>query len=101
MHRRGKVKCRRKRMALFSADEINLIYQFGENGREGTLAILKEIKTGIADDATRKIVGGTIRKLSGLSEESCGELISSTKNRKLVESDCSIRELLAKTKEQF
>jgi len=36
------------------------------------------------------IVGSTIHKLSVLSEESCSELIFSTKNRKLAERDSSI-----------
>lgn len=90
-----------KGMVSFNSDEINLIYQFGEKGREGTLASLREIEPGISDDATRKIVGGTIQKLSRLSEESGGELISSTKNRKFAERDCSIRERLAKAEKQL
>lgn len=84
-------------MVSFNSDEINLIYQFREKSREGTFVSLREIELGIADNATRKIVGGTMQKLSGLSEENYGELITSTKNRKLVESDCSIRERLAKS----
>lgn len=90
-----------KGMVSFSADEINLIYQFGENGREGTLANLKEIEPGITDAVTKEIVGTTILKLSGLSEKSCIELISTTKNRKMAERDSSIRERLAKAKEQI
>lgn len=90
-----------KGMVSFSADEINLIYQFGENGREGTLANLKGIEPGITDAATKEIVGTTIHKLSGLSEKSCTELISTTKNRKTAERDSSIRERLSKAKEQL
>lgn len=90
-----------KGMVSFSADEINLIYQFGENGREGTLANLKGIEPGITDAVTKEIVGTTILKLSGLSEKSCIELISTTKNRKMAERDSSIRERLAKAKEQI
>lgn len=88
-------------MVSFNSDEINLIYQFGEKCREGTLASLREIEPGIADDAIRKVVGGTIQKLSGLSEESCRELITSTKNRNLAERDYSIRERLAKAGKQL
>ena len=90
-----------KGMVSFSADEINLICQFGENGREGTLANLKGIEPGITDAVTKEIVGTTILKLSGLSEKSCIELISTTKNRKTAERDSSIRERLAKAKEQI
>ena len=88
-------------MVSFSADEINLIYQFGENGREGTLANLKEIEPRITDTITKEIVGTTIHKLSGLSEKSCMELISVTKNRKMAERNNSIRERLAKAKKQI
>ena len=68
-------------MVSFSADEINLIYQFGENGREGTLENLKEIEPRITDAVTKEIVGAAIHKLSGLSEKGCTELIYATKNR--------------------
>lgn len=50
---------------------------------------------------TKEIVGATIHKLSGLSEKSCIEVISTTKNRKIAECDSSIRERLAKAKEQI
>ena len=97
----GRLKTEGKGMVLFSADEINLIYQFGENGKESTLANLKEIEPRITEAATKEIVGATIHKLSGLSEKSCIELISTTKNRKIAERDSSIRERLAKAKEQI
>lgn len=96
-----RLKAEGKGMVSFSADEINLIYQFGENGREGTLANLKAIEPRITDAVTKEIVGTTILKLSGLSEKSCTELISTTKNRKMAERDSSIRERLAKAKEQI
>lgn len=100
---RNTVKCTgvsRKRaegkgMVRFEPDEINLIYQFGENGRQGTVDMLKAIEPKIADRLTKGIVSSTIHKLSALSEESCSELISSTKNRKLAERDSSIRNRLA------
>ena len=97
----GRLKAEGKGMVFFSADEINLICQFGENGREGTLANLKEIEPRITDAVTKGIVGATIHKLSELSEKSCAELISTTKNRKIAERDNSIRERLAKAKEQI
>ncbi len=75
-----------------------LFVSLEKKGREGTLASLRVIEPGIADDTTRKIVGDTIQKLFGLSEENCRELITSTKNRKLAERDCSIRERLAKSR---
>lgn len=100
---RNTVKCTgvsRKRaegkgMVRFEPDEINLIYQFGENGRQGTVDMLKAIEPRIADRLTKGIVSSTIHKLSALSEESCSELISSTENRKLAERDSSIRKRLA------
>ena len=100
---RNTVKCTgvsRKRaegkgMVRFEPDEINLIYQFGENGRQGTVDMLKAIEPKIADRLTKGIVSSTIHKLSALSEESCSELISSTENRKLAERDSSIRKRLA------
>lgn len=105
---RNTVKCTgvsRKRaedkgMVRFEPDEINLIYQFGENGRQGTVDMLKAIEPKIADRLTKGIVSSTIHKLSALSEESCSELISSTKNRKLAERDSSIRNRLADAKKR-
>ena len=105
---RNTVKCTgvsRKRaegkgMVRFEPDEINLIYQFGENGRQGTVDMLKAIEPKIADRLTKGIVSSTIHKLSALSEESCSELISSTENRKLAERDSSIRKRLADAKKK-
>lgn len=88
-----------KGMVRFSPDEINLIYQFGGGGRRDTVDMLKSIEPRIADDLAKRIVGSTIHKLSALSESSCSELISSTKNRKLAERDSSIRNRLAKAGE--
>lgn len=88
-----------KGMVRFSPDEINLIYQFGGDGRRDTADLLKSIEPRITDELTKRIVGSTIHKLSVLSESSCSELISSTKNRKLAERDSSIRNRLAKAGE--
>lgn len=88
-----------KEMVKFSPDEINLIYQFGGEGRQETVDMLKSIEPRITDEHTKRIVDNTIYKLSVLSEECCSELISSTKNRKLVERDSSIRNRLAKAGE--
>lgn len=88
-----------KGMVRFSPDEINLIYQFGGGGRSDTVDVLKSIEPRIADELTKRIVGSTIHKLSVLSENSCSELISSTKNRKIAERDSSIKNRLAKAGE--
>lgn len=84
-----------KGMVRFSPDEINLIYQFDGGGRSDTVDMLKSIEPRIADELTKRIVGSTIHKLSALSEKSCSELISSTKNRKIAERDSSIWKRLA------
>ena len=34
-----------KKMISFSEDEINILYQFGEGGKDGTLAMLNQIMT--------------------------------------------------------
>lgn len=88
-----------KGMVRFSPDEINLVYQFGGEGKQDTVDTLISIEPRIADELTKRIVGNTIQKLSALSESSCSELISSTKNRKIAESDSSIRNRLAKAGE--
>ena len=90
-----------RRMVGFSADEINLIYQFGESGKTGLLAMLNEMLPRIKDTDTSRTVSLTIDKLSSLSPEVCSMLISSTKCRKLYERDHSIRERIAKAKEQL
>ena len=72
-----------KGMVRFSPDEINLVYQFGGEGKQDTVDTLMSIEPRIVDELTKKIVGNTIQKLSTLSESSCSELISSTKNRKI------------------
>ena len=85
----------------FNADEINLIYQFGEQGKTETCANLSEILPHIKDSDTKQIVSTTLEKLSALSEESCTELTATTKRRKLTERDHSIKERLVRAKEQL
>lgn len=85
----------------FNADEINLIYQFGEQGKAETCASLSAILPQIKDSDTKQIVSTTLEKLNVLSDEGCMELITTTKRRKLTERDHSIKERLAKAKEQL
>lgn len=89
-----------RKMIAFTPDEINMIYQYGENGKPELLAMLNEILPVIKDTYNRNIVSQTIDKISSLSPEVCSELISSVRCRKLYERDCSIRERLAKAKQQ-
>ncbi|MCM1218865.1 MAG: transposon-transfer assisting family protein [Lachnospiraceae bacterium] len=84
----------------FNADEINLIYQFGEQSKAETCANLSAILPQIKDSDTRQIVNSTLKKLNALSEKSCAELTATTKRRKIAERDHSIRARLAKAKEQ-
>ena len=84
----------------FNADEINLIYQFGEQGKAETCASLSAILPQIKDSDTKQIVSGTLKKLNALSEKTCAELTATTKRRKLTERDHSIRTRLAKAEEQ-
>ena len=84
----------------FNADEINLIYQFGEQGKAETCAHLSAILPQIKDSGTKQIVSDTLKKLNALSEEMCVELTATTKRRKLTERDHSIITRLAKAKEQ-
>ena len=67
----------------FNADEINLIYQFGEQSKAETCANLSAILPQIKDSDTKQIVSTTLKKLNALSEESCTELTATTKRRKL------------------
>lgn len=85
----------------FNADEIKLIYQFGEQGKAETCANLSEILPHIKDGYTKRIVSTILEKLNALSEESCTELTATTKRRKLTERDHSIKESLAQAKEQL
>ena len=89
-----------RKMISFTPDEINLIYQYGETGKSELLGMLNEILPVIKDTYNRSIVSQTIDKISSLSQEVCSELISSVRYRKLYERDCSIRERLAKAKQQ-
>ena len=84
----------------FNADEINLIYQFGEQSKTETCANLSAILPQVKDSGTRQIVKSTLKKLNALSEETCAELTATTKRRKIAERDHSIRARLAKAKEQ-
>ena len=84
----------------FHADEINLIYQFGEKSKAETCASLSAILPQIKDSDTKRIVSATLKKLNSLSEESCMELTATTKRRKSTERDHSIKARLAKAKEQ-
>lgn len=52
----------------FNADEINIIYQFGEQGKAETCAHLSAILAQIKDSHTKQIVSTTLKKLNALSE---------------------------------
>ena len=84
----------------FNTDEINLIYQFGEQNKAETCAHLSAILPQIKDSDTKQIVSDTLKKLNALSEETCAELTTTTKRRKLTERDHSIAVRLARAKEQ-
>ena len=84
----------------FNADEINLIYQFGEQSKAETCAHLSAILPQIKDSDTKQIVSTTLKKLNALSEKTCAELTATTKRRKLTERDHSIKTRLTKAKEQ-
>ena len=88
------------RQILFNADEINLIYQFGEQTKSETCAGLSAIIPLIKDHDTKQIASTTLNKLNSLPEGTCEELTATTKRRKLAERDHSIRARLAKSKEQ-
>ncbi len=75
----------------FNADEINLIYQFGEQSKAETCASLSAILPQIKDSDTKQIVSNTLKKLNALSEKTCAEL---------TERDHSIKTRLAKAKKQ-
>lgn len=93
--------CRDVNMQIpFNADEINIIYQFGEQSKAETCAKLSAILPQVKDSDTKQIVNSTLKKLNALSEETCAELIATTKKRKIAECDHSIRIRLAKAKEQ-
>ena len=47
----------------FNADEINLIYQFGEQSKAETCASLSAILPQIKDDNTKQIVSTTLKKI--------------------------------------
>lgn len=85
----------------FSADEINLIYQFGEQSKAETCASLSAILPQVKDSDTKQIISTTLKKLNALSEETCAELTATTKRRKLTERDHSIKTRLAKAKAQL
>jgi len=84
----------------FNTDEINLIYQFGEQNKAETRAHLSAILPQIKDSDTKQIVTDTLKKLNVLSEETCAELTATIKKRKLTERDHSIMARLARAKEQ-
>ena len=84
----------------FNADEINVIYQFGEQSKAETCASLSAILPQVKDSDTKQIVSDTLKKLNALSDETCAELTATTKRRKLTEHDHSIKTRLAKAKEQ-
>lgn len=93
-------KVRRKKaegrgMAEFDPDEMNLLHQLGKDSKREVIDMLRKIETKVSDELIKECIGSMIHKLSALSEESCSELISSTKNRKQAERDCSVRKRLA------
>lgn len=89
-----------RKMIPFDMDEADLLYQFGEGGKDGTLAMLQQIVPRIKDTATKELVKETIDKIHNLAPEVCSNLISSVKCRKISERDSSIRERLAKAQKK-
>ena len=65
----------------FNADEINLIYQFGEQSKAETCASLSAILSQIKDSDTKQIVSDTLKKLNALSEKTCAELTATLYTR--------------------
>lgn len=93
--------CKDLNMQLsFDADEINLIYQFGEQSKAETCANLSAILSQIKDSSTKQVVDSTLKKLNVLSEKACAELTATTKRRKNTERDHSIKARLVRAKEQ-
>lgn len=84
----------------FNADEINLVYQFGEQSKAETCANLSAILPQIKDSGTKQIASTTLDKLNALSETRCKELTATIKRYKIAERNHSIRARLAKAKEQ-
>lgn len=87
-----------KHKVHFSDNEINLLYKYGEDGKDGTLAMLNKILLVIKDPVLKDIVIHTVDKLSSLAPDVCSKLISYAKNRKVYEKNRSITERLTKTK---
>ncbi len=85
---------------FINADEINLIYQFGEQGKAKTCADLSAILPQVKDNDTKQIINFTLKKLNALSKETCAELTATTKRRKITERDHSIKSKLKQAKEQ-
>ncbi len=83
----------------FTADEINLIYQFGEPGKAETCANLSAILPQVKESDTEQIISSTLKKLNALSEETYAELAATTKRRKITERDHSIRSKLKQAKD--
>ena len=65
----------------FNADEVNLIYQFGEQRKAETGASLSAILPQIKDSDTKQIVSDTLKKLNALSKETCAELTATLYTR--------------------
>ena len=65
----------------FNADEINLIYQFGEQSKAETCASLSAILPQIKDSDTKQIVNDALKKLNALSEKTCAELTATLYTR--------------------
>ena len=66
---------------LFNADEINLIYQFGEQSKTETCVHLSAILPQIKDSDTKQTVSDTLKKLNFLSEETSAELTATLYTR--------------------
>lgn len=89
-----------KHRVHFSEDEINLVYQYGQDGKADMIAMLHQILPKIKDPMLKDIITQTTEKVSSIAPEVCSNLILFVKNRKLYERDHSIAERLAKAKSQ-
>ena len=84
----------------FTADEIGMLNQFADGGKTETLALMRKVIPTVKNAQVKGLLQSTANKVGQLSAETCGELLTITRKRCMLENERSIRFQLAQGKKQ-
>lgn len=88
------------KQVTFTVEEIGMLNQFADGGKAETLALMRKVIPTVKNSQVKELLQNTADKLEQLSAETCGELLTTTRQRCTLENERSIRFQLAHAMEQ-